>query len=389
MGVDPKNCAYVGDQLDRDILGSQNAGFQVSVLIDHLDAPTDLDKNDLPKPTHIINNLIKLLDIFPPLYWSNRINFSDRRNEIQGKVWNISLSTMWSHEKKISIVDLPEFLPKMGFAGVELNHSIKMNHLIGFDLGKIPITSIHEPCPADVSTSNLTKKDWLISAEDEDNRVQGVRMVMRSIDLAANLGVNLLIVHPGTAGVSNRLETKIRKLFEAGDTESAEYQELFHSIIKARKVNLSARIDAIGRSLKELINYAGNSGIKLSLENRYHFMDVPTISEMEYFLSLGDESTIGMQFDIGHAVVMDRLGFIPMFEWLEKFSPRIFGVHLHDVKGLEDHFAPGLGDIDYKSVAKYIPSNAIRTLEVRGSNSEEDIRKGLILLNKAGILTSI
>jgi len=386
MGVDPKNCAYVGDQVDRDILGSQNAGFPVSVLIDHLDSPTGDPKLNLPKPTHTINSLTELLDIFPPLYRFHPYLEVNGTKETNLQVWNISLSTMWSHEKKIDIIDLPNLLPQMGFSGVELNHSIKMSHLAGLDLGSIPITSIHEPCPADVSTSTLTKKDWLISAEDEDNRQQGVRMVMRSIDLAANIGVKLLIVHPGTSGVSNRLENKLRKLFGTGQTDSEEYQELFHAIKQARNANLQARINATTKSLKELINYAAPAGIKLSLENRYHFMDVPTIPEMEHFLNLGDDSLIGMQFDIGHAVVMDKMGFIPMMEWLEKFGPRISGVHLHDVKGLEDHFAPGLGDIDFKAVSKFIPASTVRTLEVRGNNSEADIRRGLEILHRAGIL---
>ena len=145
-------------------------------------------------------------------------------------------------------------------------------------------------------------------------------------------------------------------------------------------------MNATEKSLKELLDYAGRSGIKLSLENRYHFMDIPTLDEMDRLLQLGDEDRIGMQFDVGHAFVMDRLGFMPFMEWLDRFGTRIFGVHLHDVRGLEDHFAPGLGNIDFDILAKYIPSTAIRTLEIRGNNSEDEIRSGMEILNKAGVL---
>lgn len=145
-------------------------------------------------------------------------------------------------------------------------------------------------------------------------------------------------------------------------------------------------MDATRKSLKELIDYAGRSGIRLSLENCYHYMDVPTLDEMESLLQLGDEERLGMQFDVGHAIVMDRLGFMPYMEWLKRFGPRILGVHLHDVRGLEDHFAPGLGNIDFEKISKYIPVNAILTIEIRGMNSMEDICNGLALLNRAGIL---
>ena len=39
MGVDPINCAYVGDKYDRDIIGSSNANFPISVLIEHTRFP--------------------------------------------------------------------------------------------------------------------------------------------------------------------------------------------------------------------------------------------------------------------------------------------------------------------------------------------------------------
>ena len=115
-------------------------------------------------------------------------------------------------------------------------------------------------------------------------------------------------------------------------------------------------------------------------------MHIPTIEEMERFLLLGDESQIGFQFDIGHAFTMDRLGFMPLMGWLEKFGSRISGVHLHDVRGLEDHFSPGLGDVDFSIISKYIPKDAVRTLEIKGVNDINDIRNGLEVLGKASLI---
>ena len=301
-------------------------------------------------------------------------------------MWNISLSTMWSYERKISLIELNDIVKQLNISGIELNHSLKLKDLADINLGDLPITSIHEPCPSDNSMSNLSRKDWLISSEDEDNRRQGVRSVMRSIELAANLGVKLLITHPGNSGMGNKLEDKLRVLYNEGKVETEEYQELFHLMKNTRNTNLAARLDAVEKSLKELIEFAGKSGVKLSLENRYHYMHIPTIEEMERFLLLGDESQIGFQFDIGHAFTMDRLGFMPLMGWLEKFGSRISGVHLHDVRGLEDHFSPGLGDVDFDLISKYIPNDAVRTLEIKGVNDINDIRNGLEVLGKASLI---
>jgi FMN phosphatase YigB (HAD superfamily)/sugar phosphate isomerase/epimerase len=384
MDVDPKNCAYVGDQYLKDIIGSIKAGFSKSVLLKHENSSIDVSTNLGISPSYVISDLSELLDIFPPLYQVNKKGSQPPEEKLE--MWNISLSTMWSYERKIGLLEVNDIIKQLHISGIELNHSLKLKDLTGIDLGALPITSIHEPCPSDNSMSNLSRKDWLISSEDEDNRKQGVRSVMRSIEMAANLGVKLLITHPGNTGWGNKLEDKLRFLYNEAKVETEEYQELFHTMKNTRNVNLAPRLDAVEKSLKELLVFAGKSGVKLSLENRYHYMHIPTIEEMERFLQLGDESQIGFQFDIGHAFTMDRLGFMPIMEWLEKFGSRISGVHLHDVRGLEDHISPGLGDVDFNLISKYIPNNAVRTLEIKGVNDINDIHSGLEVLGKASLI---
>ena len=72
---------------------------------------------------------------------------------------------------------------------------------------------------------------------------------------------------------------------------------------------------------------------------------------MDELLSLADSSQLGFIYDVGHAQALDRLGFYPHEDWLKRYSSRIFGTHLHDVIGVTDHYAPGLGEIDFKSIA--------------------------------------
>jgi sugar phosphate isomerase/epimerase len=92
---------------------------------------------------------------------------------------------------------------------------------------------------------------------------------------------------------------------------------------------------------------------------------------------MGGEDTIGFVLDVGHAYTLDRLGFYPFQEWLERFSARIIGTHLHDVVGLADHFAPGLGEIDFDLVARYLPRKANRTCEFQAYNHFEQVKVGL------------
>ncbi len=58
--------------------------------------------------------------------------------------------------------------------------------------------------------------------------------------------------------------------------------------------------------------------------------------------TLYDES-IGDWHDTGHAETPALLGLTPLVEWLQANGSRLIGLHLHDVIGMESHYAPGTG----------------------------------------------
>ena len=106
------------------------------------------------------------------------------------------LSTMWAIGRFDRLVDFFDAGAKLGFARFELNHGINSAMLAGLSLDGT-IASVHEPCPADVSMRELKKRNWLISARDEEQRQLGVAAMVRSIDLAHDLGAGLVVVHLG------------------------------------------------------------------------------------------------------------------------------------------------------------------------------------------------
>ena len=151
-----------------------------------------------------------------------------------------------------------------------------------------------------------------------------------------------------------------------------------------RARNIQPHLEAVTRSLRELLDYAGRTGIRLGLENRFHFFDIPSQDEMEFLLGLADAERLGFIFDSGHARAMSLLGFFDEKKWLERYSGRMIGTHLQDAKGVNDHFAPGLGDVDFGMIAKYLPIGAFRTLEVQPFNSAEQVKNSLQYLVDKG-----
>jgi len=299
---------------------------------------------------------------------------------------NASISTMWAFKNYPNLNDFFYVSKQLGFQKIELNHQIDSQMLSQVNLDHYRFSSVHEPCPADISSKELVDRDWLISANEEDSRILGVKAVMKSIELAHQLNAPVVIIHCGTVPFTLNYEWKLRTLFKAGNTRSDEYLQIKSQFEQARKNLIGPRLQAVNQSLKELIEYASRYNVRLGLENRYHYMDIPSIGEMDELLHLCDASQMGFIYDVGHAQALDRLGFYPHEEWLKRFSSRMIGCHLHDVVGLIDHYAPGLGEIDFKSIANFLPDDAFRTFEILPGNTLAQVRNGLHTLVETGCI---
>lgn len=300
-----------------------------------------------------------------------------------------SLSTMWAIKNYPNLNDFIQVARELGFEKIELNHQVDSGMLAKIDIDHVQFSSLHEPCPADVSTKVLVERDWLISSTDKASRRLGVESIKKSIKLAHEINAPIVVIHCGNVKADQGLERTLRKLFVKGDTQSDEYQDVKKQNIQTRAEAAEKRLSAVKESLGELIDYATNLEIKLGLENRYHFMDIPSIDEMEELLALDDSCCLGFIYDVGHAQALDRLGFYSHSDWLNRFSDRMLGAHLHDVIGLTDHLAPGLGEINFKQISAGLNSNAFRTFELQPGNTLAQVRKGIDVLIGAGCIRQL
>jgi len=300
--------------------------------------------------------------------------------------YDVSLSTMWAKYNFPNFKDFFEAAAKLGFSKVELNHQVNSEMLSGVDLNKFVVSSVHEPCPADISVETLKRRDWLISSTDEDCRKHGVESIKRSLDLAEELSAHTIIIHAGHISPDLSLENKLRKLYESHQVNTPDYQDLMALMVDKRRDLITPCMDSVEKSLKELLKYAGNCGIRLGLENRYHYFDIPSQDEMAHLLDQAGPGQLGFIYDTGHSQTMENLGFYTQKAWLDRFSTRIIGSHLHDVLGVVDHHAPGLGEVDFKQLASYLPQDSYRTMEIHPRNTAEQIKNGLNFLADSGCI---
>ena len=183
MGIEPEHCAYIGDRIDRDVAAARQAGFSKAIILRDPRQPRAMETNvpDLV-PDQTIQNLHELLNRFPASSTSpSLLPFTTRPSPPCGRSkrcppWQISLNLRG----------------RTGFARIELNHKVTSAMLAGIDLDRYQFSSVHEPCPADISADELKKRDWLISSTNEENRCEGVKAIQRTIDLAHKLGAATL-----------------------------------------------------------------------------------------------------------------------------------------------------------------------------------------------------
>jgi sugar phosphate isomerase/epimerase len=293
------------------------------------------------------------------------------------------LSTMWLQKRFDHLNDFFAAGQAMGFRQFEPGTVVTPSMLEGVVPGQQLIPSVHAPCPNIRHVSGQSAAGLFASA-DETERTWAVSRIKATIDLAVYVGAKAVVLHAGRVDVSRTLEKRLRDLY-SGDKNPSEYEQAKAQLVAARARKHPANLAAAHRSLEEVVPYAQAAGIKLGLETRYYYCELPNLEEMHTLLADFPE-TVYYWHDTGHAQHQENLGFTPHEEWLRAFGPRTLGVHFHDLRGLKDHLIPGMGEIDFGMVASYLPDGAITTCEFDYPFSREEVIAGVEFLRKMGCL---
>jgi sugar phosphate isomerase/epimerase len=301
-----------------------------------------------------------------------------------------ALSTMWAVQPRFER-DLGAFFARaaeLGFTGVEINHSMDAAQA-GAILAQrlLPVVAVHAPAPLERHPSAGWNRSLDLAAEDEAERALAVRYTERSIDLAAEAGARIVVVHLGAvAGGQIRAERALRRLVERGETAGEEWEAAADEAVRERAQRAPAALERARRSLAELARPAGERGVTLGLECRLHYHEIPLPAEAAELLAEHPPEAVGYVHDVGHAEVQHRLGLTDRGAWFDLLGERTVESHISDVRGLLDHRAPGNGDVDFGWLAERLPASAVRTLEINQHEPDDDLARGLALLAEAGVV---
>ena len=290
-----------------------------------------------------------------------------------------ALSTAWNAWRYERAQDIIEEIKDLGFDKVELNFNLTstiVDEMIALrKQGNIEVSSVHNFCPIPEGSSRREASPdmFSLSALDEQERQEAVRYTKETIDTASKIGASAVIVHAGKVEMQGNARSII-SLHKS--REQKRYERLKAELTKDRESKSGRFFSQALKSLEQLCKYAQGQKVKLGIENRYYFNEIPTIEEMEVILATFPSPPLYYWHDVGHAQVYENLSFFKHKLMLDKFSERMIGVHLHDIVGIDDHRAPLKGKFDFSMLKPYIRRGTLKVLEPHHPATKKDIVQG-------------
>ncbi len=274
----------------------------------------------------------------------------------------------------------------LGFACAELSHGIRITLLPGIlkavAEGIIEISSTHNFCPLPTGVVHAAPNLFEPSVTEHREHDQWLRHTKRSIDFAAQVKSTALVCHLGSVSFfwfnpARDVRNYLHEHPAAGrNGDDAAYHALLQrSLTKLRK-RMGPFWEQSKASINEVLDYAGQKGVRLGFENRERFEELPLDGDFVDFLAAYPETApVGYWHDCGHADIKEGMGLLKHREHLERVAPRLLGFHLHDVNASgQDHQPIGGGHIDFAMVSSFWRPHHLLTLELSPRVTVDDVR---------------
>lgn len=302
----------------------------------------------------------------------------------------VALSTMWAQQDRFASEMQPfaELAAAAGYTHIEVSHATDERGLRQLMKQQIlPLSSLHAPTPRAHTPDGRWNTDLNLAAEDEAERQAALVATLRTIDFAAEAGAGSVVVHLGGVGSSGvRGDSRLRGMYASGTASGPAVEEARREAIAERARRAPAALAAAARSLEAIVGHARGRGVRIGIETRMWYHEIPLPDEAVTLLADYDPAEAGYWHDVGHAEILHRIGLVPREEWFAKLGGRLIGCHLHDMQGIIDHRAPGLGDVQWDYIARGVAPAPIRTLEINQHQPEPALAEALALLRREGVI---
>jgi sugar phosphate isomerase/epimerase len=294
----------------------------------------------------------------------------------------IAFSTCWNSGRHTSgDAMLREIKTELGFDLVELGHGIRLSLMPGvqkmFDAGEVQFSSLHNFCPLPVEVMVASPNCYEFSAVSSEERERAVKQTFQTIDFAARLGAPFVVLHLGQVNMPP-ITDRLIELAKTGKYLSRKYVRLKIGAVQKREKIAPAYLQRVKDCLRRVIDHAASKNVRIALEGRRGYEEIPTERELPGLLEEMDCAELGYWHDFGHSQIKENLSFIDQTEWLRLIGPRAFGCHVQDcIWPAKDHEAPFTGEVNFEKLVPLLPTNCLFVWEMSQNKTADAIRKSI------------
>jgi sugar phosphate isomerase/epimerase len=296
----------------------------------------------------------------------------------------LAFSTCWNNSRHTDGETMIEEIVDLGFSHIELSHGMTVAKIPGirkaFQRGLFTCSGVHNYFPSPVEVMIDAPDAYEFTSHRPFDRQRAMDMTLRTLELAAEFRATYVVLHMGSVPMNPQKWTKaLTAMVAAGQSHTSDFTKTKIAFVKKREKIAPLYCHRALEALAAIAERAAELGLKLAVESRSRFEDMPTEREMlalqEHFAG---NPWVGYWHDFGHVQLKHNLGLLDHSEWLERISPHLIGGHVHDVQWpARDHRVPFTGTLDYGALLPHFPASCPLVWELSPSRDVREIRPAL------------
>lgn len=299
-----------------------------------------------------------------------------------------SFSTCWNIKHHTTGSGMLQEIRELGFRQVELNYNVTEEMLATIEpmieRGEIGVSSVHNTFPH-VPDPDYGTDSVLLGFADREKRKRAVELLVRSAEYARRYGGEAVVVHPGEVPFPVEFVKELEQIYGGQGRDSEAYRRKWAELLERREAHSAVYVQTIIESLDEVCNRSVSKGlnVRFGIETRSRPQQIPTLAEAKTIINALQGAPVGIWYDTGHAIMMDRLGLYDSVGEMAGLMDDIVGVHIHETIGLSDHWCPYVnsGNPDfYDAYLPMIERAQVKVYELKAACRPEEIHESHRLL---------